>query len=269
MESVLSSGQDFLVGPLSYDVLKDQASYIQERRQTTIFANTEAAGPTSVKTVKFSVNDPNGFLDLSTLMFTWDVVNKDNAKALQPLTAIPHCCFGRMVIRVSSALVEDVQYLGRTEEMLSRFMSYEKRLNMSNMGFGLSSGSFQGNDHIARTIPASGTRSVVWRPISSGLLNSGKALPSMLLGAGGLTFEFEVPSVGEIVRDHADDSKDFEYRNLTCIVDSLRLTSELTEQYSTMLLSGRSIMIPYATMDCSLQHLTSVSGSHTLNSAKQ
>ena len=182
MESVLSAGEDFLVGPLDYGSIgKDQAQYVQERRQTTIFASVDRAGPTAVRSVKFSVADPNGFLDLSTLMFSWDVINKDDAKPLQMLTAIPHCCWSRMVVRVSSALVEDLGGNGgsfpRHEELLSRFMSHEKRLNMANMGFGISSGTMQGDDHVARPIPASSTRSVVWRPISSGLLNCGEHLP--------------------------------------------------------------------------------------------
>lgn len=185
MESVLSAGEDFLVGPLDYSTVgKDQAQYVQERRQTTIFSSVPEAGPNSVRSIKFSIADPNGFLDLASLFFTWDVVSKEPAPAgvdpprnLQPLTAIPHNCFSRMVVRVSSSLVEDIQYLSRTEEMLSRFMSEEKRKNMANMGFGLVSGTAQGNDHLARPIPPGGRRSVVWRPISSGLLNSGECLP--------------------------------------------------------------------------------------------
>ncbi len=119
----MASGSDFLVGPLSYDVLNDQASYVTGRRNSQIFASVPEAGPTSVKSVKFNVADPNGFLDLSTLCFSWTVEEKGGANALQPLTAIPHNYWSRMIVRCSSALVEDIQFLGRTEEMFSRFMS--------------------------------------------------------------------------------------------------------------------------------------------------
>ena len=90
MESIVASGSDFLVGPLSYDVLQDQASYVTSCRSTQIFASVSEAGRNSMKSVKWNIADPNGIIDLSTLCFSWTVENKDGAKALQPLTAIPH-----------------------------------------------------------------------------------------------------------------------------------------------------------------------------------
>ena len=48
----------------------------------------------------------------------------------------------------------------------------------SAMGFGLLSASENGSDHLARTIPANGgEQRVVWRPLSSGVLNCGKLFP--------------------------------------------------------------------------------------------
>ncbi len=67
MEHIIASGSDFLVGPLTYDVLQDQASYVTGRRNCQIFASVPEAGPLSVKSVKFNIADPNGFIDLSTL----------------------------------------------------------------------------------------------------------------------------------------------------------------------------------------------------------
>ena len=57
-----------------------------------------------------------------------------------------------MIIRCSSALVEDVQLLGRTEEMFSRFMSQAKRENGAVMGHGLAASSSAGDDHKARPL---------------------------------------------------------------------------------------------------------------------
>ena len=137
MESIVASGSDFLVGPLSYDVLNDQASYVTGRRNSQIFASVPEAGPNSVKSVKFNIADPNGFLDLSTLCFSWTVEEKGGANALQPLTAIPHNWWSRLIVRCSSALVEDIQFLGKTEEQFSRFMSQAKRENAAVMGHGV------------------------------------------------------------------------------------------------------------------------------------
>ena len=276
MESVIASGSDFLVGPLSYEVLQDQASYVTARRFTQTFANTPEVGPNSVKSLKFNIADPNGFLDLSSLCFSFKVNNNaavvDAAAGtplLTPLTAIPHNYFSRMIVRCSSALCEDVQHLGRTEEMFSRFMSLAKRQNAAIQGHGQTGGTTAGDDLTARPIKAGDSKTVVWRPLTSGLLNCNKWLPGLLLGAGGLTIEFELAPAADAVNTHADFSQSYTLSDCVCHVDSCQLTSELTEQYSSMLLSGRSIMIPYQTLDCTLQHLTAKTGAHSLNMAKQ
>jgi len=160
MESIIASGSDFLCGPLSYDVLNDQASYVTGRRNCQIFASVPEAGPSSVKSVKFNIADPNGFIDLSTLCFSWTVRENGGLLPLQPLTAIPHNYWGRMIIRCSSALVEDLGggHLGRTEEMFSRFLSQAKRENAMVMGHGWTGGSQAGNNHKARPIVAHGEK---------------------------------------------------------------------------------------------------------------
>ena len=91
----------------------------------------------------------SSFLDLSTLYFVWDVINEDTTNPLQFLTAIPHCCFTRATLRVSSTLVEDICFFSKAEELFSRFMPLDKRRNAANLGFGhLSSASYQGDDLI-------------------------------------------------------------------------------------------------------------------------
>jgi len=268
MESILSGGQDFLLPGLSYDLSGDQASYVVSRRNSLISSNVPTAGPNDVRQVTFNIADPSGFLDLSSLCFQWTVVNSHATAAMQPLSAVPHNCWSRLIISISSAVAEDIQYLSRTEEMLNRFLPYEKRRAASAMGFGLASSSENGADHLARTVAANGEQRVVWRPLSSGILNSGKLFPGMLLGASGLKITLEVPAASEIARNHANDSQTFSYKDLVCHVDSLQLEESISSQYANMLLSGRSIMIPYQTWDNTLQHLTVQTGSQTCNVAK-
>ena len=156
MESILSGGQDFFLPGLSYDLSGDQASYVVSRRQTQITCNVPTAGPSDVRQVTLKVADPSGFLDLSSLCFQWTVVNSDANNALMPLSAAPHNCWSRMIISISRAVAEDVQYLSRTEEMLNRFLPYEKRRAAAAMGFGLASSSENGADHLPRTVAAGG-----------------------------------------------------------------------------------------------------------------
>ena len=269
MESILAGGQeDFLLPGLSYDLQKDGASYVVNRRNSQISSNVPEAGPNAVRQITFNIADPSGFLDLSSLCFQWTVVNNDAAKPLQMLSAVPHCCWSRMIISISSAIAEDIQLMSRLESMLDRFLPLEKRRAASAMGFGLASGTENGSDHLARAIPASGEQKVVWRPLSSGILNSGKLFPGMLLGASGLKITLEVPAASEIARNHANDSQAFSYKDLICHVDSLQLEESISSQYANMLLSGRSIMICFQTWDNVLTHLSVTSGSQTISVAK-
>ena len=140
MESILSGGADFLLPGLSYDLSGDKASYCVGRRQSQINSNVPTAGPNDVRQVTFNIADPSGFLDLSSLCFQWTVTNTHATNAMQPLSAVPHCCWSRMIISISSAIAEDIQYLSRTEEMLNRFLPYEKRKSSS--GYGIWAGQF-------------------------------------------------------------------------------------------------------------------------------
>ncbi len=219
-----------------------------------------------MKQISFNIADPSGFLDLSSLCFQWTVVNTHATAPMQPLSAVPHCCWSRMIVSISSAVAEDISLLSRTEEMLNRFLPYEKRRAAAAMGFGLTSSSDNGADHLARPVPANnGEQKVVWRPLSSGILNCGKLFPGMLLGAGGLKITLEVPAASEIALNHANDSQTFYYKDMICHVDSLQLEESTSSQYANMLLSGRSIMISFQTWDNTVQHSTIQTGALTAN----
>ena len=159
-----------MLSGLSYDLSGDEASYVVSRRQSQINSNVPTAGPNDVRQVTFNIADPSGFLDLSSLCFQWTVTNTHATAAMQPLSAVPHCCWSRKILSISSAIAEDIQYLSRTEEMLNRFLPFEKRRAAAAMGFGLHSGTENGSDHLARTVAANGEQKVIWRPLSSGFL---------------------------------------------------------------------------------------------------
>ena len=109
---------------------------------------------------------------------------------------------------------------------------------------------------------------MVWRPLSSGILNCGKILPGMLLGGSGLSITLSIPVASEIARNASTDSQEFYFKDMICHVDSLQLEQSISSQYANMLLEGSSIFIPYQTFDNTLQHLTVQTGSHTCNIAR-
>ena len=247
MESILaSSGSHFLLPGFSCDLAGDHTSYVDSCKHTQISSSVLTADPNVVRQVTFNIADPSRFLDLRSLCFQWKMVNTHATATMQLLSAVPHCCWSRTISSVSSAIAEDIQYLPRREEMLNRFLPYEKGKAAPAMRFGLASSSENCSDHLARTVTAKGgEQRVVWRPLSSGIINCGELFPGMLLGTSGLKINLKVPAGSEIARNHANDSQAFSFKDLVCHGDSLQLEELISSQYASMLLSGWPTMLPF------------------------
>jgi hypothetical protein len=272
MESILATGSDGaqLIPQLDPKVLQNQASYIVSRTQTTTTSAIPVASPSGVRTIKWNIVDAN-FLDLSTLCFgfTVNVENGSGSAGLVPLSAIPHCYFRRMVLKVNGAVVDDINFLSRTEAQMSMFLSTQKKKNLGDVGTGWAAGTDEGIDFVARAIPAGSSKRCTWRPLSSGFLQCGRFLPMMGGAAGGLSAELEVEDAADACLNGTDNSTAWTLSNLQIFCDSVTLTSEITNDFADLLTSGRSILIPYQQNSASVQYLAGATGDVQLNLAKQ
>ena len=274
MESILASGQDGqLIPELDPKVYKNQASYVVSRTQTTSSCPIPVASSSGsgVRTVKFNVVDGN-FIDLSTLTFSFTINNRDTtgaAAVLRPLSAIPFCWFRRLVMKVNGAVVEDISELSRVEQQISMFLSTQKRKNLGDMGTGWATGSDEGIDFFARSIPNNASRRCTWRPMSCGFLQSGRFLPSMGGAAGGLSIEAELSDAADAVLNATGLSTNWDLTEMKLHVDSVTLTSEITNDFADLLLSGKSILLPYSQNSCSVQYLAGTTGEVQVTLAKQ
>jgi hypothetical protein len=272
MESILATGSDGaqLIPQLDPKVLQNQASYIVSRTQTTTTSAIPVASPSGVRTIKWNIVDAN-FLDLSTLCFgfTVNVENGSGSAGLVPLSAIPHCYFRRMVIKVNGAVVDDISNLSRTESQMSMFLSTQKKKNLGDCGTGWANGTDEGTDFVARAIPAAGSKRCTWRPLSSGFLQCGRYLPMMGGAAGGVSCELELEDAADACLNGTNNSTAWSLSNLQIFCDSVTLTSEITNDFADLLTSGRSILIPYQKNESSVQYLAGTTGDVQLNLAKQ
>ena len=75
MESIIAQNEDVLVAPLDFSIGGAAASYIVSREQATYFSAQNLVSPSGVKIAKYQVGG-NGFLDLSSLYFTFLLTNK-------------------------------------------------------------------------------------------------------------------------------------------------------------------------------------------------
>ena len=258
MESVLAQGTDQRIPELDVSVYQNQASYVIKREQTSTTCPTPAISPSSVRTAKFNIVDGN-FLDLSTLHFTFTVVNLDNTdgnSTLTPASAIPHCWWRGAIVKVNGATVEDVNHLSRLEEQITRFCAPNKRRNWGDAGTGWATLTDLSTDAVSKSIPRFSSKRVTWRPVSLGFLQCGKYLPMMGGAAGGLQIELECADLLDACLNVAGRSATWELRDLQCHVSSVQLASEMTSSFADMLIAGESILIPYQANSMDVQYLT-------------
>ena len=257
MESLIASGEDQRIPELDVSAFQNQASYVISRTQTTTTCPTPAVKPDSVRSAVFRIVDSN-FLDLSTLHFTFVVENLDgDNKALRPLSAIPHCWWRRLTIKVNGSVCEDIANLSRIEEQITRFTSTNKRRNWGTAGSGWETLTDEGIDAYPETIAKGSPVRVVWRPVSSGFLQCGKYLPMLGGAAGGLELTIECADFTDACLNSGGNlSEKWQLKEIQCHVDSVQLASEMTASYADMLVQGEGILIPFQANSCDVQYLS-------------
>jgi len=265
MESIIAQNEDQLVAPLDFSIGSNAASYIVNREQQTYFSSQNLVSPDGVKVAKYQVGG-NGFLDLGSLYFTALLTNKDPNTALQPLTAEAHCLFRRLIVRAAGTLLESIEMFNVSEEYVRRLLPLEKRVNLASQFMGSVAGSgTNGHDLQARPLAGGTSKRIMFRPMTSAVLNLKKYWPSLLLGAQGLTFEAELAPAAEAVTG----SQSYELSDLRILVDQITLTSELTNQYTSLLLSGKSIFMDLEMHENTVSYLPGNSAKWSISSARQ
>ena len=266
-ESIVSQNEDVLVAPLDFSVGGSAASYITSREQATYFSTQNLVSPQGVKIAKFQLGG-HGFLDLSSLYFSALLTNKSTSAALQPLTAEAHCLFRRLIVRCSGTLVESIELFNCAEEYARRLLPLAKRFDLSGMFLGADpvTGS-HGYDLLPRSLPKNESKRIMFRPMTSAVLNMSKYFPALLLGAQGLTFELELAPADEACL--ATGSQNYELSDLRILVDHCMLTTELQDQYSSLLLTGKSVFINLDLHENTQHFLPGNSAKWSISSARQ
>ena len=102
--------------------------------------------------------------------------------------------------------------------------------------------------------------------MTSSVLNLKKYWPALLLGAQGLTFELQLANVEDAM---ASAASTYEMRDLRILVDTVQLTSELTDQYTSLLLTGKSVFMDLEQSEATQHFLPGNSDKFSISSARQ
>ena len=112
------------------------------------------------------------------------------------------------------------------------------------MYLGVHSDGGNGHDMVSGRLAGGASKKVLFRPLTSAILNMNKYLPALLLSTG-LTIELELADAVDSVAQSSTingqsvtHSTTYELSDCRVLCDQIQLTSELTDQYTALLLTG-------------------------------
>jgi hypothetical protein len=205
-----------------------------------------------VRQIRFALNTTNGFLDMSSIAFESTVTEKGGSNPIRFLGGNWGCMVSEMRIYAAGVECERIQYQNRLENMLERFLPWDKRAAIYNSGFGFVSGGLDGT-FVSDSMAHSTSQKVVWKPITSGLLSQKCYLPSMFLGSGGLVIElFLVGDPTECCDTSSGMSSSWELTDLRCYAEVCSVDNAMLTSLSKALLNGTELQIPFKSYQTTL-----------------
>jgi hypothetical protein len=245
MEQVLAASKQSLISSLEFGGPPPAADYCTSRNSITIFpSGGNQYGPTGVKQIRFNLTTSSGgFIDLASLAIQARVSETGGTAPLTLLGPNLGCMISELRVYAGGVLVEAVPHYNRTEELLSRFQSHDKRIQQFDEGFGYLSGDRAGAGWASKPIPAGGSKTVVWSPSACGLCAQKNYLPSQFL-PGGATLELLLVNTSQECVDTSTSAL-WQLSDVRCLVDVINCDPSFTTSLSRFLLGGSSLTLSF------------------------
>ena len=264
VEAIANGVEDLLIDGLSFK-LPSSATYVTDRKSVTFYTSGSNEYSTSgTKLIKIAVNGDN-WMDPSTLRIAFDVVNTASGAGalLRPLSG-GWSFFRRLRILAQGSIVEDITEYNRCHEMFTTLINKNSKVNIDAEGFGLPAWDYTTDvttNNFPGIIGGSQSQTVIFTPLS-GILSQSKYLP---LRYCNLVFELElvgdntIPFVLNTVAPFTstNTSNSWKIQNVQLKVDVCTLDNQLDNQYTEVLLSGKSLPINYSTYISQFQSILS------------
>jgi hypothetical protein len=274
MESIANTSDIMLLDKLNFKI-GQSASYITERTSVTTPCESGAAfsNETGAKMIRFKISGFDDWFDPETFVIKFTLQNGE-AKPLYPLNADPAMFFKRWRLSVRNTLCEDINQYARVSQMFNILSDKDSTENNMAMGFGTTIASivspFPTYPDLAAPIPASSSRTVIFRPLSgffghAHFHEKQKQNYIPLRYCGSIDIEIELNDTNEPISiSHgaagttlADVSAKWTILNPTCHYDVIKLDSALNENYTKHMSSGGAFHLPYCTFISSLSTILS------------
>jgi hypothetical protein len=252
MESHVASSEDFLVPNLHFKPGKS-GSYVQESRMVRFQCESaNRFSPSSQRLLRFRLTAHN-WIDPASVRLSFDLREIGGASAVTLLSPKALSIFNRVRLIAGSTIIEDVDNLARTVNMLDRLKPPARSMNEVIMnGTAASDATLQVSSGTLAPIAASDARTMVCSLDVLGLLSQHKWLPTGLMG-GGLVVELELNSDATFA---TAGSTDWVVENPVIFANEKILDSQLQEKMVQHVLSGKSMPISIKSMTTTLHVVT-------------
>ncbi len=251
LEQVLASSKSALISSLDFAGAPPIASYIQRRNQIQVFSSGgNSYSPEGVKLLRFNVTTQGAFLDLQSMSLKATCV----VGAASPVTFVgPNLgtLISEMRVYLGGTECERTQHYNRTEALLHRLVSVDKRKQLANEGWGYLAGSDDGaqtaaNGTGAWTYPelaANSQTTVVYRFAGgpSGICSQKCYLPAAFIGAGVVVELLLTNTCAEVCTQAAGA---YTLQDIRLLVDAVEVDPSFSTSLSKHLLGGGSLQIP-------------------------
>jgi len=165
---------------------------ISHTASTFFAAGGNQYSPTGVRLLRFQISDGHSFLDPMSLRLAYTIRN-DAAQPMELLATSPLCLSQRLRILLNGQLVEDVNFLHRTDQMFEVLQPLGRRFRDAHLGWGTQDAVAWESTYVQDQVPGNGTRKVL-----GGLMDQHLHIP---LRFAPLTIELEVnPLVEQYLR---------------------------------------------------------------------
>jgi len=219
------------------------ADYVQSRSSIQVYPQGgNQYSPSGVKQMRFSITTTGPFVDFSSLALQAKITNNSSTSALTILGPGLGTMLQEARIFLGSVECERVSHYGRTEAMLQRLMPWEKRVQLYDEQLGYSAGSIAGDDFVSASIPAGGSKTVVWRPQALGLCQQANYIPTAFISGGGAILELLLANTAAEVCD-STGSLDWSLSDVKLLVDCVTVDAAFLTSFSKHLLSGGSLTL--------------------------
>lgn len=248
MESTIQGVEDSLISSLIYK-LGHSSNYILNRRSVQLFpAGGNQYGPTGVRVIKFMLSG-HDWLDPGTLRVSFKLQNNTNG-AMRLLNYNPATFFRRLTVRAGGQTIEDIDYYNRISNMMSKLQPTDRRYNDMNESFPLqeigADPAVIGYNLLNRSpVMRQGESITLMMPLLSGLFSCGKLLPLRYLQNLQIDLELVVNYLDAACECHQENVQ-WEISEAKIVVDVVQLDSQLENEFTNMLLNGKSIPISYS-----------------------